>query len=141
MSDKLKYIGSSAIPLTLTIGIAYGVRQFPPSEKLARTMVVVSGATFFNRTIMSLISPDVEAWKTSKNRYSTQVSISTGIGLTTALLSSVYDRTPINQSIINIGVSTIGSYVIGNLIWFSDAIVLGENIALKPDDLVPDFYV
>ena len=141
MSDKWKYIGSSAMPLTMTIGIAYATRQIPQSEQIARTLVMVSGATFFNRIIYSLISPDVEAWKTAKHRYSTQVSISTGIGITTSILSSIYDGVPIDKSSINIGVSTIGSYVIGNLIWLSDAIILGENIALQPDDLVPEFYV
>jgi len=141
MTDKWKYIGSSAMPLTMTIGMAYAVRQFPQSEQIARTLVMVSGATFFNRVIFSLISPDVEGWKTMKNRYSTQVSTSTGIGLTTSVLSSIYDGVPIDKSSINIGVSTIGSYIIGNLIWLSDATILGESTALQPDDLVPQFYI
>jgi len=141
MTDKWKYIGSSAMPLTMTIGMAYAVRQFPQSEQIARTLVMVSGATFFNRVIFSLISPDVEGWKTMKNRYSTQVSTSTGIGLTTSVLSSIYDGVPIDKSSINVGVSTIGSYIIGNLIWLSDATILGESTALQPDDLVPQFYI
>lgn len=141
MTDKWKYIGSSAMPLTMTIGMAYAVRQFPQSEQIARTLVMVSGATFLNRIIFSLIHPDVEGWKTEKNRYSTQVSSSTGIGLTTSILTAVYDRVPIDKSSINIGVSTIGSYIIGNLIWLSDATILGESTALQPDDLVPQFYV
>lgn len=141
MNDKWKYIGSSAIPLTLTIGIAYTARQFPETEQIARTLVMVSGATFFSRIINSLISPDVEGWKNIDRRYSTQVSMSTGIGMTTSILSSIYDGTPIDKSSINLGISTVGSYIIGNLIWLSDATLLGENLALKPNDLVPEFYV
>jgi hypothetical protein len=57
------------------------------------------------------------------------------------LLSSVYDGTPLNTSSINVSASTFGSWVIGNLIWLSDAVVLGENTALKPENLVPEFYV
>ena len=141
MDDKWKYIGSSAMPLTMTLGIAYSVRQFPQTEQIARTLVMVSGASFFSRVIFSLITPDVESWKTAKRRYSTKVSSSTGIGLATSILSSIYDRTPIDKSSINIGVSTIGSYIIGNLIWLSDATILGESTALQPTDLVPEFYV
>jgi len=141
MNDKLKYISSSAMPLAMTVCLAYAVNPFPATKQIARTLVMVSGSTFFNRIIYSMISPNVDSWKTSKNRYSTQVSISTGVGLTTSLLSSVYDGTSLNTSSINTGVSTIGSWAIGNLIWLSDAIVLGENTALKPNDLVPEFYV
>jgi len=141
MTDKWKYIGSSAMPLTITIGMAYAVRQFPQSEQIARTLVMVSGATFFSRIIFSLIHPDVEGWKTEKNRYSTQVSSSTGIGLTTSVLSSIYDGVPIDKSSINVSISTVGSYIIGNLIWLSDATILGESTSLQLDDLVPEFYV
>ena len=102
---------------------------------------MVSSATFFNRSIFSLISPDVESWKKAKNRYSTQVSISTGIGLTTSLLGSIYDGDPLEKAGVNVAVSTLGSWLIGNLIWLSDATILGENLALSPKDVVPDFYV
>jgi hypothetical protein len=141
MNDKWKYIGSSAMPLSMTLCLAYAVNPFPVTKQVARTLVMVSGATFFNRIIFSMISPNVDSWKDSKNRYSTQVSISTGVGLTTSLLSSVYDGTPLNTSSINVSASTFGSWVIGNLIWLSDAVVLGENTALKPENLVPEFYV
>jgi len=141
MSDKWKYIGSSAMPLTMTIGMAYAVRQFPQTEQIARTLVMVSGATFFNRVIFSVISPDVESWKTAKHRYSTQVSVSTGVGLTTSVLSSIYDGVPLDKSSINVGVSTLGSWVIGNLIWLSDATILGEDISLKPADFVPEMHI
>jgi hypothetical protein len=138
MNDKVKNIGSSALPLALTASIAYAVRD---DYKISRTLLMVSGATFFNRSIFSLISPDVESWKTAKHRYSTQVSISTGIGLTTSLLGSIYDGDPLEKAGVNIVVSTLGSWLIGNLIWLSDATILGENLALKPEDVVPDFYV
>ena len=141
MDDKWKYIGSSAMPLGVTIGLAYAVKQFPETEQIARTLVMVSGATFFNRVIFSVIHPDVESWKTAKHRYSTQVSLSTGVGLTTSVLSSIYDGVPIDKSSINVGVSTLGSWVIGNLIWLSDATILGEDIKLKPTDFLPDLYI
>jgi len=141
MTDKWKYIGSSALPLTMSVGVAYSLRQFPQSEQVARTLVMVSGATFLNRVISALIHPDVDGWKNEKNRYYTQVSNSTAIGLTTSVLSSIYDGVPINKSSINVSISTIGSYIFGNLIWLSDAIILGEDIALQPDDFVPKVYV
>jgi hypothetical protein len=141
MDDKWKYIGSSAMPLGVTIGLAYAVRQFPYSEQIARTLVMVSGATFFNRVIFSVIHPDVESWKKMEHRYSTQVSLSTGVGLTTSVLSSVYDGTSIDKSSINVAVSTLGSWIIGNLIWLSDATILGEDIKLKSIDFLPDVYI
>ena len=141
MYDKWKYIGSSAMPLSLTIALAYATRQIPQTQPIARTLVMVSGSTFFSRIIYSLVNPNVDGWRNSKNRYASQVSVSTGVGLTTAVLGSVYDQSSLNKSGINVGVSTLGSWAVGNLIWFSDALVLGQNIALQPDDLVPDFYV
>ena len=141
MYDKWKYIGSSAMPLSLTIALAYATRQIPQAQPIARTLVMVSGSTFFSRIIYSLVNPNVDGWRNSKNRYASQVSVSTGVGLTTTLLGSVYDQTPLTKSGINVGVSTLGSWAVGNLIWFSDALVLGQRIALQPDDLVPDFYV
>lgn len=141
MHDKWKYIGSSAMPLSLTIALAYATRQIPQAQPIARTLVMVSGSAFFSRIIYSLVNPNVDGWRNSKNRYASQVSVSTGVGLSTTILGSVYDQTPLNKSGINVGVSTLGSWAVGNLIWFSDALVLGQNIALQPDDLVPDFYV
>ena len=141
MHDKWKYIGSSAMPLSLTIALAYATRQIPQAQPTARTLVMVSGSAFFSRIIYSLVNPNVDGWRNSKNRYASQVSVSTGVGLSTTILGSVYDQTPLNKSGINVGVSTLGSWAVGNLIWFSDALVLGQNIALQPDDLVPDFYV
>ena len=128
MYDKWKYIGSSAMPLSLTIALAYATRQIPQAQPIARTLVMVSGSTFFSRIIYSLVNPNVDGWRNSKNRYASQVSVSTGVGLTTTLLGSAYDQTPLTKSGINVGVSTLGSWAVGNLIWFSDALVLGQRM-------------
>ncbi len=61
--------------------------------------------------------------------------------ITAEILENYWIETYLDNEGINVGVSTLGSWAVGNLIWFSDALVLGQNIALQPDDLVPDFYV
>ena len=137
MNEKITFIISSTLPFMLSIGLT----RIPYIRPLDRTLVMVSGTTVMNRIITAIISPDLESWKKIQNRYSTQVTTSTSIGIASSILGSLYDGTGLEQSGVNLIFATLGSWGIGNLLWLSDASLLGEKLLLEPKDFVPSIYI
>jgi hypothetical protein len=141
MDSRWTYVLSSTIPLAISATLAAGITGLPYGKELGRTLVVVSGSTVANRIITALISPDVKSWKTTKGRYARQVSLSTGVGVASSLIGSAYDRADGAKGGLNLAIAAAGSWAVGNLTWLGDALVLGEDLRLGRDDLLPEIYV
>jgi len=145
MNGNLLYILSSLIPVGITLLFAIVVRflhlypyMFVP---LAKTVLIVSVANTAYRIIYAMLTTEVDSWKRIKNRYSLQVALSTTVGFSTSLVASFYDKHKLFTLAENVFVATFGSWVVGNLIWLSDALLLGENLALSASDFIPKFHV
>lgn len=139
MDPRLKFVLSSTIPVVISTGVAATIFRVPFGRALGKTLVLVSGSTLASRIITALITPDVDGWKEAEARYSTQVSLSTGVGIASSLISSTYDSANLATTGINLAVAAIGGWSVGNLIWLGDALVLGES--LRPDSFLPDLYL
>ena len=141
MNTKWKYVLSATIPLGISVAIATGISRLPYGRELGRTLVMVSGSSVANRILTAAINPDVKGWKYANSRYSTQVTLSTGVGITSSLIGSAYDSASYERGGINLAIATLGGWSVGNLLWLGDALVLGEDTALQPGDFLPELHI
>ena len=145
MNGNLLYVLSSLIPVGITVLFTLVVqllRLYPyVFVPLAKIVVIVSVANTAYRIIYAMLTTEVESWKTIKNRYSLQVALSTTVGFATSLVASFYDKHKLFTLAENVFVATFGSWVVGNLIWLSDALLLGESLSLSASDFIPKFHI
>jgi hypothetical protein len=108
---------------------------------LVKTILVVSIANVSYRVMYALLNKDVDIWKFREHRYSHEVTLSSTVGFSTSLVAAFYDKYPFRILVEDVAISTFGGWVVGNLIWLSDASLLGESLVLTASDFIPKFRI